>query len=62
MKFKELRKSKNMTQCELAKAIGLTQQAVANWESGQSKPTTDAIIKIASVFGCSMQTVFECFI
>lgn len=62
MKFKELRKSKNMTQCELATAIGITQQAVANWESGRSKPMTDCIIKIASVLNCSMQTVFECFI
>lgn len=62
MKFKELRKSKNITQTELANAIGLTQQAVAKWESGRSKPMTDSIIKIASVFNCSMQTVFECFV
>lgn len=62
MKFKELRKSKNMTQCELANAIGCTQQAIANWENGVSKPTTDSIIKIASAFNCTAQTVFDCFI
>lgn len=62
MKFKDLRKSKHMTQCELATAIGLTQQAVANWESGQSKPTTGTIAKIATALGCTIQTVFECFI
>lgn len=62
MKFKELRRSKSMTQSELAAAIGITQQAVANWESGRSKPMTDVIIKIAQAFDCSIQAVFECFI
>ena len=62
MKFKELRKSKNMTQCQLASAIGLSQQAIANWESGRSRPNTEAIIKLSKVFGCTMQAIFECFI
>lgn len=62
MKFKELRKSKNMTQCELANALGKQQSCISSWESGRFKPTTDTIIKIASVLGCSMQTVLECFI
>ncbi|MDE6397742.1 MAG: helix-turn-helix domain-containing protein [Clostridiales bacterium] len=62
MKFRELRKSKNITQTELANAIGVRQSAVSNWESGRSKPMTDSIIKIASVLNCSMQTVFECFV
>jgi DNA-binding XRE family transcriptional regulator len=62
VKFKELRMNKNMTQCELATAIGITQQAVASWESGRSKPMTDTIIKIAQAFDCPIQVVFECFI
>lgn len=62
MKFRELRKSKNMTQCQLASAIGVKQSTISNWEGGISKPMTETIIKLSKVFGCSMQAIFECFI
>ena len=35
-KISELRKDKNMTQMELADQIGISFQAVSNWERGGS--------------------------
>jgi transcriptional regulator with XRE-family HTH domain len=34
--IKELRKHKNMTQEQLAEALGLTAQSVSKWETGDS--------------------------
>lgn len=34
--IKELRKQKNMTQEQLAEALGLTAQSVSKWETGDS--------------------------
>ena len=37
-KIAELRKQKNMTQMELADLMGVSYQAVSNWERGNSMP------------------------
>jgi len=41
--LKGLRLRARMTQSELARAIGLTQGAVAKWENGENIPSTDAL-------------------
>jgi DNA-binding XRE family transcriptional regulator len=37
-KISDLRKKANLTQGELALALGLTRQAVIAWEQGKSRP------------------------
>ena len=49
-KIKELRHSRNMTQCELASVLGVTQQAMCKWEKGLSTPTYDLLVKISDYF------------
>lgn len=43
----EARKKAGMTQVELAKAIGVKQSQIANWESGWRNPKLEALMKIS---------------
>lgn len=46
-RLKNLRLEQNLTQQELADAVGVTVVAVRNWERGVKKPAMDAIIALA---------------
>lgn len=50
----QLRKLNDMTQEELAEAVGVTRQAVAKWESGDSVPDLERSKAIADAFGVSL--------
>ena len=49
-----LRKSKNMTQMELADKLGISFQAVSNWERGNSMPDISKLPELAEIFGVSL--------
>jgi len=49
-RIKELRRQKNMSQMDLAKATGISQSAIAKWELGKTEPTATAIITLAKFF------------
>lgn len=46
-----LRKSKGMSQEQLAEAIGVSRQAVSKWESEQASPDPEKIIAMSEIFG-----------
>lgn len=46
-RIKGLRKSKGLSQEELADRIGVSRQAVSKWESGQNVPDPDKIILLS---------------
>ena len=50
----QLRKYHKMTQEDLADKIGVTRQAVAKWESGESSPDLEKSRLLAEVFGVSL--------
>ena len=49
-RIKELRIEKNISQMQLAKALNMSQSAVAKWELGKTEPTASAIILLAEFF------------
>jgi transcriptional regulator with XRE-family HTH domain len=49
-----LRKGKNLTQQDIAEAIGVTRPAYTAYESGSRKPEYDTLNKIADYYGVSI--------
>lgn len=43
-----------MTQVELAKALGVNQSAVTQWESGLTSPRLDKLQAMAALFKCTL--------
>lgn len=57
----ELRRRCNMTQMELADKMGISFQAVSNWEWGNSMPDISKLPELAEVFGVTIdQLLGEC--
>lgn len=48
-KIKSLRKRLGMSQEKLAELMGISRQAVAKWENGQSAPSTANLFKLAEI-------------
>ena len=63
MKFQDklqiLRKQKGMSQEKLAEKIGISRQAVAKWEVGQSYPDVDKLIILSDLFRISIDKLVK---
>lgn len=53
-KIASLRKESNLSQSEVAEQMGVQFQTVSRWENGYRVPELDNLIKIADVFGVSL--------
>lgn len=53
-KLAELRKSKGMTQEELAQALYVSRTAVSKWESGRGYPSIDSLKEISRFFAVTI--------
>lgn len=49
-RIQSLRKSKGMSQEELADAVGVSRQAVSKWESEQSVPDLEKVVILSDIF------------
>ena len=52
--LKQLRKSKGLSQEELAIRLNVVRQTISKWEKGLSVPDADMLIKIADIFQVSV--------
>ncbi len=57
--IRRARRRKDMTQEELAEAIGLQPESVSNIERGSVVPTLDTFSKLVSVLGLDVVKLFE---
>lgn len=59
--LKHLRQQAGLKQEFVAFKLGVSQQAVAKWEAGKSKPTLQHLDKLAKLYGCSAKDILEIF-
>ncbi len=52
-----LRKSKKISQEELAERVGVSRQSVSKWECGDAYPEMDNILKLCSIFHCKINNL-----
>jgi len=53
-RLRQLRKANNVTQAQLAEAIGITDRACRRYESGENEPTLSILKAIADFFDVDM--------
>jgi Predicted transcriptional regulators len=53
----QLRKDQNLSQEELAAKIGVSRQAISNWERGEASPDTDNLILLANIYGKTIDEI-----
>lgn len=56
--IRKLRRERNITQEEVAQALGVTYQSVSRWENGLAYPDIELIPKIAQLFHISTDVLF----
>lgn len=58
MRIRELRRAADMTQTQLADNMGVTQNAVSNWETEVCLPRVRQLPELAKLFGCTIDELF----
>ncbi len=58
-KLQQLRKSKNLTQEELAEVLYVSRTAVSKWESGRGYPNIESLKDISSYFSVSIDDLLS---
>ena len=56
-KLKILRITKGLSQQNLAKALGVTQGAVSQWETGIKQPNEKMVLRLATVLECDSEEI-----
>jgi transcriptional regulator with XRE-family HTH domain len=59
LRVAELRKKRNMTQAELARAVGIAQPSLSDLENGNTNPAFETLIKLAKVLECSLDELVD---
>ena len=58
-KIKDYRKSKNITQEEMAKMLNVSRQSYINYESGDTEPPFETLKKISSILNVSIDCLLD---
>lgn len=63
MKFgsnlKELRKTKKLSQEDLAERVGVSRQSVSKWETGDAYPEMNNILMLCKIFNCKINDILS---
>ena len=58
-KLQELRKSRGLTQEELAEALFVSRTAISKWESGRGYPNLDSLKEISKYFSITIDELLS---
>lgn len=58
-KIVRLRKSRGMTQEEMAERCAVTRQSISKWEADIALPETEKLLMLSEIFGVSLDAVRE---
>lgn len=59
IKLRQMRISKGMTQVDLAKSMGVTQQTISHWENKRREPKFSMIKKLCEIFECNISDIAD---
>ena len=54
MGMKKARVNAGKTVLDVSRALGVSPQAVYQWESGETTPTVQSLVNMAGLYGCSV--------
>lgn len=54
-----LRKKAGLTQMAVARALGISDSAVNQWEKGKTFPKTEQLPKLAKLYGCTVDELLK---
>lgn len=54
MNIKDIRTRKNLTQAEVAKALGVSSVVYSRYENGTRQPSIEVLIQMADIFGVTV--------
>lgn len=54
MNIKEIRVRKNLTQADVAKALGVSSVVYCRYETGARQPSVETLIQLADIFGVTV--------
>lgn len=57
IQIKRARKAADMTQAKAAAKLGITYQAISNYERGITRIDTDTLVKLCSVYGVAVSDI-----
>lgn len=57
-RLKVLRAERDLTQADLAKALGVTQKVISSWETGRSNPRPVMMQKVEEFFDIPKEEIF----
>ena len=58
IKLKALRINKDMSQAQVAEALGIIVRTLQNWESYTTSPTAMQLVKLSELYECGLDNIF----
>ena len=57
--LREMRKSSNLTQKQVAQLLNVVESCYANWEQGRTEPNIDCLRKLGIIFNCTIDDLIN---